>query len=298
VAEALKFIEQQRNDGKPFFVVIWYGSPHSPWMASTQDQIKGEQANSAHHHGELVAMDRSIGTLRASLKKFGLDQNTLVWFCSDNGGLKGVGHDSVGGLRGNKGTIWEGGLRVPGIIEWPAHIKPRVTSYPASTMDILPTLVDLLGLPGDSMLELVDGMSIKPLLAGEIGPRTKPIPFHYQGKAALIDNDLKIVTEKIGGGKYLLFDLKADKTESNDLFAERAVDAKRLRVALEAMTESVAKSRTGADYPEGKVTREGPHGRFWYTIPEYQPFLKDWAARPEYKNWVNRQSRKKKTKQK
>ena len=76
------------------------------------------------------------------------------------------------------------------------------------------------------------------------------------------------------------------------------VDAKRLRAALDAMSESVAKSRAGADYPEGKVTREGPHGRFWYTIPEYQPFLKDWAARPEYKNWVNRQSRKKKTKQK
>jgi len=148
------------------------------------------------------------------------------------------------------------------------------------------------------MLELVDGMSIKSLLAGEIGLRTKPIPFHFNGKAALIDNDLKIVTEKIGGGKYLLFDLKADKTESRNLFAERPVDAKRLRAALDAMSESVAKSRAGADYPEGKVTREGPHGRFWYTIPEYQPFLKDWAARPEYKNWVNRQSRKKKTKQK
>jgi len=298
VAEALKFIEQKGNDGKPFFTVIWYGSPHSPWVASQQDQIKGEQAISAHHHGELVAMDRSIGTLRTGLKKMGLDQNTLVWFCSDNGGLKGGGHDSVGGLRGNKGTIWEGGLRVPGIIEWPARIKPRITSYPASTMDILPTLVDLLGLGKDSMLELVDGMSIKPLLTGEIGPRTKPIPFHYQGKAALIDNDLKIVTEKIGSGKYLLFDLKADKTESNDLFAERPVDAKRLRAALDAMSESVAKSRAGADYPEGKVNREGPHGRFWYAIPEYQPFLKDWAARPEYKDWVNRQSRKKKTKQK
>jgi arylsulfatase A-like enzyme len=298
VAEALKFIEQKSSDGQPFFTVIWYGSPHSPWVASQQDQIKGEETKSAHHHGELVAMDRSIGTLRAGLKRMGLSQNTLVWFCSDNGGLKGVGHDSVGGLRGNKGTIWEGGLRVPGIIEWPARIKPRITSYPASTMNILPTLVDLLGLPKDSMLELVDGMSIKPLLAGEIGPRTKPIPFHYNGKAALIDNDLKIVTEKIGSGKYLMFDLKADKTESNDLFAERPVDAKRLRAALNAMSESVAKSRAGADYPEGKVTREGPHGRFWYAIPEYQPFLKDWAARPEYKNWVNRQSRKKKTKQK
>jgi arylsulfatase A-like enzyme len=298
VAEALKFIKQNQNDGKPFLTVIWYGSPHSPWTASPQDQIKGEATISAHHHGELVAMDRSIGTLRSGLKKMGLDQNTLVWFNSDNGGLKGVGHDSVGGLRGNKGSIWEGGLRVPGIIEWPAKIKPRITSYPASTMDIMPTLVDILELPKDSVLGLVDGMSIKPLLVGEIGPRTKPLPFHYQGKAALIDNDLKIVTEKIGSGKYQLFDLKVDKTESNDLFTQRPVDAKRLQVALDAMTASIEKSRTGADYPEGKVTREGPHGRFWYAIPEYQPFLKDWAARPEYKNWANRKSRKKKKKTK
>jgi arylsulfatase A-like enzyme len=236
-------------------------------------------------------MDRSIGTLRAGLKQMGLDGNTLVWFCSDNGGLKGVGHDSVGGLRGNKGTIWEGGLRVPGIIEWPAEIKPRVTSYPASTMDIFPTLVDLLGLPRESMLELTDGASIKPLLSREFGPRTKPIPFRYQNKAALIDNDLKIVVEKIGSGDYLLFDLLADKTESNDLFSERPADAERLRAALDTFVTSVKASRAGADYPEGKVTREGPHGRFWYDIPGYQPFLKDWADRPEFKDWVNRRSK-------
>ncbi len=143
VAEALKFMEQSQQKDKPFFTVIWYGSPHSPWVASEQDQIKGETQRSANHHGELVAMDRSIGTLRAGLRKLGVADNTLVWFCSDNGGLKGVGHDSVGGLRGNKGSLWEGGIRVPGIIEWPSGIKPRVTSHPASTMDILPTLVDL-----------------------------------------------------------------------------------------------------------------------------------------------------------
>ena len=57
------------------------------------------------------------------------------------------------------------------------------------------------------------------------------------------------------------------------------------------MTASVANSQTGADYPEAKVTQEGPHGRFWYAIPEYQPYLKDWAKRPEYKNWVNRKKR-------
>jgi membrane-anchored protein YejM (alkaline phosphatase superfamily) len=292
VGEALKFIKATADQNKPFFTVIWYGSPHSPWVVLEQDQIPGEETRSAHHHGELVAMDRSIGALRNGLKKMGVGDNTLVWFCSDNGGLKGVGHDSVGGLRGNKGSIWEGGLRVPGIIEWPAHVEPRITSYPASTMDILPTLVDVVGLPPESMLDQVDGISIKPLLAGEIGRRSTPIPFRYNGRAALIDNDIKIV--KIGRADYQLFDLKADTVEEHDLFSERPDDAKRLRSALDRMVASVTNSQAGADYPAGKVTREGPHGRFWYAIPEYQPFLKGWASRPEYRDWVNRKQRTKK----
>lgn len=288
VGEALKFIGKARKDGRPSLTVIWYGSPHSPFVASESDQVEGEEARSAHHHGELVAMDRSIGTLRRGLRKLGIHENTLVWFCSDNGGLKGVGHDSVGGLRGNKGSVWEGGIRVPGIIEWPEKIKPRITTHPASTMDIFPTIVDLLELPKKSMLDVVDGMSLQPLFAKEIGPRAKPIPFYYHGKAAIIDNDLKIINENIGKGKYLLFDLKADKTEAKDLFAARPAEAKRMQAALKAMVATVDNSILGVDYPEGKVTREGPHGRFWYAIPEYQPHLKDWVSRPEYKNWANR----------
>lgn len=293
IGQSLKFMKQQVEKGEPFFTVVWFGSPHSPWVASEKDQIQGEAKNSAHHHGELVAMDRSIGTLRTGLKEIGVAENTLVWFCSDNGGLKNVGHDSVGGLRGNKGSVWEGGIRVPCIIEWPAGIKPRISSHPASTIDIFPTLVDLLDLPEDSMLDLVDGASIEPLFHKEIGPRSKPLPFHYNNKAALIDNDLKIVTEKIGGGKYLLYDLANDKTESNDLFEARPDDARRMQKAIEQMIASVANSQTGADYPEGRVTKEGPHGRFWYAIDEYQPYLKEWSKRPEYKNWANRRAKQK-----
>ncbi|QDU95482.1 sulfatase family protein [Lignipirellula cremea] len=292
VAEALKFINHAADEKKPSFTVIWYGSPHSPWTASPEDQVDGESGVSAHHHGELVAMDRSIGALRAGLKERGLEQNTLIWYCSDNGGLAGVGHDSVGGLRGNKGSLWEGGVRVPCIIEWPAQVKPRVTSHPAATFDIFPTLVDVLELPADSLLDQIDGVSIRPLLSAEIGPRKKPMPFHYQGKAALIDNDLKIITERIGSGQYQLYDLVADKAETTDIAADRPEDAARLRIALEAAIASIEASQEGADYPEKKVTQEGPHGRFWYAIPEYQPYLKAWSTRPEYKGWTNRKAKK------
>ena len=80
VGEALKFIKSTADQDKPFFTVIWYGSPHSPWVALEQDQIPGEETRSVHHHGELVAMDRSIGALRNGLKKMGVADNTLVWF--------------------------------------------------------------------------------------------------------------------------------------------------------------------------------------------------------------------------
>ncbi len=294
VDEALKFAGRQKD--RPFLAVIWYGSPHSPWRASETDQVEGEEDRSANHHGELVAMDRSIGTLRAGLRKLGVADDTIVWFCSDNGGLAGVGHDSVGGLRGHKGTVWEGGIRVPGIVEWPAGIEPRVTEYPASTMDVFPTLVDLLDLPADSMLDVVDGTSLVPLWKGEIGPRKKPIPFRFQTKAALVDDQLKLVTENVRRGPFLLFDLEKDKAETRDLSAERPEEARRLRALMEAMVESVERSRGGADYPEGRVTREGPHGRFWYTIPEYQPHLAKWAERPEFVNWAKRGAKKKRRK--
>lgn len=288
VGEALKFIEKAATNDKPFFTVIWYGSPHSPWRALPNDQVRDEDAESAHHHGELVAIDRSVGTLRTGLRRLNVSDNTLVWYCSDNGGLKGVGYDSVGGLRGRKSLVWEGGIRVPGIIEWPAVIEPRITNYPASTMDIFPTLVDILGLPQESMLDPVDGMSIKPLFKDEVTRRTKPIPFRYRSHAALIDNDLKIVSQKIGSGEYLLFNLKEDRTESTDLFKSQPNDAQRLRNELDSVIASITLSQSGHDYVEGRVTREGPHGRNWYAMPEYQPFLEEWSQRPEYRNWLKR----------
>ncbi|MHC4248368.1 MAG: sulfatase-like hydrolase/transferase, partial [Planctomycetota bacterium] len=284
VGEALKFIRRKSDEGTPFFAVIWYGTPHSPWRAFERDtRAFAELKDPArHHHGELVAMDRSLGTLRSGLRELGVAEDTLVWFNSDNGGLGGVGVDTVGGLRGKKGTIWEGGLRVPCVVEWPARVAPRVTSYPASTMDIMPTIVDIVGLPAGSMLDVVDGISLKPLFEREIGPRTKPIPFLYRGQAALVDNDLKIVFAREGRGRYLLYDLGADPKETKDISAERPEVAARLRDALKGFMGSVEKSRTGADYPEGRITPEQPQSMFWWDSPAYKPYLEEWVKRPEY----------------
>ena len=173
MTQALEFIGRQTKAKKPFFAVVWDGSPHSPWVASEEDRaaFKDLDEKAQHHYGELVAVDRSVGQLRKGLRDLGVADNTIVWFCSDNGGLPKFEPDTVGGLRGYKGSVYEGGLRVPGIIEWPAGIKPRITSYPAGTIDMFPTIADIVGLPKSSMLPVVDGVSLKPLFAAEIGAR-------------------------------------------------------------------------------------------------------------------------------
>ncbi|TWU40654.1 sulfatase-like hydrolase/transferase [Novipirellula artificiosorum] len=110
VTEALKFMARQKAGGAPFLAVIWYGSPHAPMRAMDED-LKGlPRGKAAHHLGEIVGIDRSIGALRKGLRELGIDRDTLVWYCSDNGGLN-VDPNAVGHLRGHKGDLFEGGIR-------------------------------------------------------------------------------------------------------------------------------------------------------------------------------------------
>ncbi len=296
VAEALKFIRKNAKAEKPFFTVIWYGTPHSPWRAAEEDasQFGDLKRDSREHYGELVAMDRSIGTLRAGLKDAGIAENTLFWFCSDNGGLPRITPETVGGLRGFKGSLYEGGLRVPGIIEWPAQIKKaRVTAVPACTMDIAPTLVEIVGLPSETLLPTLDGISLKPLLEGEEFSRPQPIGFRYRGGSALTDGEFKILAlSNRQRTNYELYNLKEDKKETKNLrTAEPEVFAK-LKAKLDAWNASVDESVAGEDYPEGRVDPNHPEPQYWIDVDAYQPFFDDWADRPEYKSWIQRARKK------
>ncbi len=291
VDEALEFVRARAGDEAPFFVVIWYGTPHSPFVAAGPDRTAFahlEEA-SAHHYGELVAMDRSIGTLRAGLRELGVADNTLVWFNSDNGGLRGITPGTVGGLRGFKGSVFEGGLRVPAVIEWPAGITaPRVTEYPSGTFDIFATVADLAGLDDAALLEPQDGVSLAPLFAGEIGPRQKPMGFSHLGKVALIDNDWKILTTDVEEGEYEVYDLASDPAETNDLSASAPEQAARLRAALDAFVASVADSRAGRDYPEGEVDPSHPTRAMWHEVEAYEPYFEEWRRVPAYADWLER----------
>ncbi|MEX0819073.1 MAG: sulfatase-like hydrolase/transferase, partial [Pirellulaceae bacterium] len=293
VAEAVHFLDRHRQSGRSMFAVIWYGTPHSPFKALDKDKAAFGELNeaSAHHYGELVAMDRSIGTLRAKLSEFNLADNTLLVFCSDNGGLPKIEPETVGGLRGNKGTIYEGGLRVPAIIEWPAVVGPRVTSYPACTMDFFPTIADLLGLPKEVFTQPLDGVSLKPLLTHDLTSRDQPIPFRFGSKAAWVDNRYKLLTNDLRKGPFELYDLVSDPDESTDVSAEQPRRFERMKSDLLTWSESVDASFTGRDYPEREVTPADPEPAFWYATEAYRSFLPQWKDRWEFKSYLQRGDR-------
>jgi arylsulfatase A-like enzyme len=289
VGEAVEFIRRQVAAGKPSFSVIWYGTPHSPFRASPVDSREFEQldANSRNHYGELVAMDRSIGTLRKALRDLDIADNTLVWFCSDNGGLPKITPETVGGLRGFKGSLYEGGLRVPAIIEWPTGITtPRVTQFPAVTMDIFPTIAEIVGLPDTAMLQPQDGISLHRLFSEPIVRRDRPIPFSCFGNTALIDNQYKLlhVGKKNGANQYELYNLRVDPREEENLYSIEPEVAQRLKAIMTAWQTSMNDSVAGKDYAAGRLIPGDPEPRFWTEVDSYRPYFNSWKSRPEYKS--------------
>ena len=291
VAEALKFIGKNASADKPSFTVIWYGTPHGPFRASEPDKrpFADLKPRTRDQLGELVAMDRSIGSLRKGLRDLNISDNTIVWFTSDNGGLPNMEPGTTGKLRGYKASLYEGGLRVPTIIEWPEKIPPRVTNYPSVSMDIFPTLAEIVGLPVSTMLQPQDGLSLTRIFRGELLQRDKPIPFQCFGMRALIDNDTKLlwVGKRNGTERHFeLYDLKSDPGEQNDLMKSQPELASEMQRKMEKVTASINRSIEGRDYPEGKVDPSTPEPRSWMNVPVYRPYFDAWKKRPEYRSWL------------
>ncbi|QEF96651.1 Arylsulfatase precursor [Stieleria maiorica] len=297
--QALEHIEQQAAADQPFFTVIWYGTPHSPFKASAEDNAPFTDLNetSMHHYGELVALDRSVGALRSRLRELGIEKQTLVWYCSDNGGLPNITPATTGGLRGNKGTIFEGGLRVPGIIEWAGTIQPRQTDYPASVMDMMPTLLELADQPHPAPQRPRDGISLTHLFDGPSdaeAERDEPIYFRYKTSAAVVDGDWKLLTRNFNRDAFELYNLVEDVTESDNVAEQHPQRFESLRRQLRSWLESTDASEAGRDYPEGTVASDHPQPMFWVDRADYQPHLKQWQNRWEYKSWLDRRRKQKK----
>lgn len=175
--QAIRFIKESAGKPEPFLAVVWFGSPHDPHRALESDRTPYAGLPPAQQNflGEITAMDRAFGRIRDTLAELGLRDDTLLWYCSDNGALPKVG--SSGGRRGAKGSIYEGGLLVPALIEWPGRWKDaRVIETDCVTSDIYPTVLELAGATVDRQPP-VDGQSLVALLDGKAESRTRPIGF-------------------------------------------------------------------------------------------------------------------------
>ncbi len=186
VREAMRFIGKVKQ--QPFLTVIWFGSPHAPYSGTKEDVARYREAPEPlrARFAEIAALDRAMGRLRQYLKSEGLARNTLLWYCGDNGTPPDARLNMT--FRGNKGQIYDGGLRVPGILEWPARFaKPGGTNVNAVTSDILPTICELLNAPVPK--RPLDGISIVRALEGRMTARPRPICFwQYDMQRARGDN--------------------------------------------------------------------------------------------------------------
>lgn len=263
---ALEFIRRQAGAGKPFLAVVWFGSPHVPHQALPADKeaYRALPEKDQNYFGEIAAVDRSVGRLRQALRESGVAGNTLLWYCSDNGGH--AGPKSTGNLRGQKGTLWEGGLRVPGIVEWPARIaEPFACGIPCSTLDIYPTVLEATGAVAQNQIQPLDGLSLLPVFDRKTESRAKPIPFwNHAGKqpghAALLDWPFKLHTNPVAGRNQkgakgdealppaLLYDVSKDPKETADLAAQEPERVAKMTALVEAWKASVENSLRGADY--------------------------------------------------
>ncbi|MBL9129747.1 MAG: sulfatase-like hydrolase/transferase, partial [Verrucomicrobiaceae bacterium] len=182
---ALKFIRGCAEKDQRFLAVVWFGSPHDPHQALEADRTLYSDlpAKQQHFYGEITAMDHAFGRLRGELKSLGIRDETVLWYCSDNGALPKVG--SNGGRRGSKGTIYEGGLLVPSLLEWPAQFKePKVIKTPCVTSDIFPTVLEITGAKLERETPL-DGQNLLPLLQGETDKRSQPIGFWQTNRGGI-----------------------------------------------------------------------------------------------------------------
>jgi arylsulfatase A-like enzyme len=270
---ALDFIRTCASDDKPFAALIWFHTPHEPVVAGPDylDMYSRYPEHRAHYYGCVTAMDDQMGRLRAELASMGIEEDTMLWFCSDNGPEGRIAGDvndrrlkrscgSTGGLRGRKRSLFNGGINVPAFLSWPRAIEPnRVAVEPCSTLDYLPTISELLGFAMPDARP-IDGMSLMSFLNGEAFHRETPIPFLFKSSresmfgsptVAVIDRDTKYLTNLTASAEHdLCFDITENPEETENIIDHRKQECAELRGFLEEFVDSSRRSHRGEDYPD------------------------------------------------
>lgn len=299
-AEAIEWLRHGRDPAKPFFQFVCFSEPHEPVATDerfTRQCARFEDPSQRALFGNITQMDAAFGRLMAELDSLGLRDNTLVFFTSDNGPAITAKHPygSTGPLRDKKGAVWEGGIRVPGILRWPGHTEAGAeNTEPVCGVDVLPTLCAVAGIepPKDRRL---DGASWLPLLSGQPIERTTPLYWHFiraksDVKVAIREGDWKLVaridqpdlkpaaditeeeiriyqTAELTG--FELFNLRDDIGETKDLSREETARYEGMKEALLKKYHEVREE--SPVWPAWEWPRYEGHRIVW---PEYKPLIK------------------------
>jgi arylsulfatase A len=261
--EAIDWLDNHRDKASPFFLNIWFHEPHAP-IAAPDAIVEGYgklKDKAAIYSGTIDNTDRAIARLLKNLAEIDDPSNTLIIYASDNGSYR---DDRTGGLRGRKGLNWEGGIRVPGIFNWPGKIGQGVEAKnPAGLVDVLPTVCGLLGLEKPPGVHL-DGSDLSPILTGSERKfaRHQPLFWHLQksrpvvamrdGQYSLVaDPDYELSTNnmfqeawipkvKSGGYKnFQLFDLAADPKQTTNIADKNPELLARLKAKMLEINASI-----------------------------------------------------------
>lgn len=242
------FIQNASNSNRPFFTTIWFHTPHLPVVCdSTHRAYYGDlDLDKQLYYGSITAMDEQIGRLWLALEEQNIQDETIIFFCSDNGPERGV-PGSSGIFRERKRSLYEGGVRVPAFVVWPGHLESGIRiDYPAVTSDYLPTLLDILDLEYPSERP-VDGISILDALRGSKKSRTKPIGFICRSNISWVTHQYKLIGKE-SQENFELYDLINDKSEKENIIEEFPELAEQLKKELAAWLQSVENSKQGLDY--------------------------------------------------
>ncbi len=249
----IPFVESSAEEKDPFLAVVWFHTPHLPVLTGEKyrNMYPEMSEDVQHYYGCITAMDEQIGRLLSTLEELNVDENTLIFYMSDNGpeGPKKINRTqgSTNGLRGRKRSLYEGGVRVPGIMYWPEMITAQQEiDFPVSSSDYYPTIIDLLNIEMPNQPPL-DGVSLVPLLEGKMEDRAKPIGFQHRDQLAWIEGDFKIYSPD-KGATYELYNIKSDPGENNDLSADQKTLKSLMITDLQAWVKSCERSDQGLDY--------------------------------------------------
>jgi arylsulfatase A-like enzyme len=267
--EVLEFVEQHRDD--PFFVYLPDHAVHAPYNPKPELLAKYEakaarradRRDDPRYAATIEAVDQNVGRIAETLERLKLSERTVVIFTSDNGGTP----QYTAPLRGSKGQLYEGGIRVPLAISWPGQIAAGTTcDVPVASIDFYPTLLELAQLspPRD---QVQDGESLAPLLRDGSGLRRERLFWHfpcYVGSAtpciAIRDGDFKLIEFFENGSHVELYDLQSDPGEERDLAKLMPDKTAELSRQLADWQESTSAAQPRGANPDYDPTAERPRG--------------------------------------